>query len=477
MRDGPEFVEENGRFVESYLCSSVTIRIFASKNKRYCIMRFFGKKMLLWLAALPMTLSAQEATLQLTLDKAIELALAENPTIQVAAQSIELKKIADKEAWQNLLPGADLNGTFNHNFKIQTIVMGGQTFKMGTENNMNGGLSISLPLFAPTIYRTMKMTKDDIQVAVEQARSTRLDLIHQVTKAYYQLMLAQDSYDVLQKSVKQAEDNFNVVSAKYQQGAVSEYDKISAEVQLRNLRPSLITSENAIRITKLQLKVLMGITADVDLKINDELSNYQNVMFSRQTWGDPTDLSMNTNMRQLDLNKKLLEHTLHIQKAAFLPSLNGAFSWSYTSMANDLRINHYKWNPYVYGAISLTIPLYHAKNYTALKKTKIQLQQLAENRINTERQLSMQAQSYLDNMQASTEQVVSNKEAIAQAQKARDISDKRYQVGAGTMLELNSSEVALTQSELTYCQSIYDYLTAKADLDYVLGHADGSVNE
>lgn len=435
-------------------------------------MSFFGKMQLLLCAAFPLTLSAQEAepTLVLNLDKAIEVALAENPTIRVADQSIELKKVADREAWQNLLPGADLTGTFTHNFKIQTIVMGGQTFKMGTENNMNGGLSISLPLFAPAVYQTMKLTKDDIRLAVEQARASRLDLVKQVTLAYYQLMMSQDSYTVLQQSVKQAEDNFSVVSAKFEQGMVSEFDKISADVQLRNLRPGLITAESAVRIAKLQLKVLMGITADVELQVDDKLENYENAMFTRQTWGDPNDLSMNTSLRQLDLNQKLLERTLRVQKAAFLPTLNGAFSWAYTSMANDLRIKNYKWNPYVYGAISLTIPLYHAKNFTNLKKTRIQMQQLADNRTNTERQLHMQAQTYLDNMQASTEQVVSNRKAVDQAQKARDISDKRYQVGGGTMLELNSAELALTQSKLTYCQSIYDYLTAKSNLDYVLGH-------
>jgi outer membrane protein TolC len=68
--------------------------------------------------------------------------------------------------------------------------------------------------------------------------------------------------------------------------------------------------------------------------------------------------------------------------------------------------------------------------------------------------------------------VVSNKEAVFQAQKARDIADKRYQVGKGTILELNSSEVALTESRLTYNQSIYDYLVAKADLDLVIGNEE-----
>ena len=81
----------------------------------------------------------------------------------------------------------------------------------------------------------------------------------------------------------------------------------------------------------------------------------------------------------------------------------------------------------------------------------------------------MQVKSYLDNMAASTEQVISNREAVVQAEKGRLIAEKRYEIGKGTILELNSSEVALTQAQLTYNQSIYDYLTAKADLDKVLG--------
>ena len=84
----------------------------------------------------------------------------------------------------------------------------------------------------------------------------------------------------------------------------------------------------------------------------------------------------------------------------------------------------------------------------------------------------MQAQSYLDNMAASTEQVVSNKEAILQAEKGRTIAEKRYEVGRGTILELNNSEVALTQAQLTYNQSIYDNLVAKANLDLVMGVED-----
>ena len=72
-------------------------------------------------------------------------------------------------------------------------------------------------------------------------------------------------------------------------------------------------------------------------------------------------------------------------------------------------------------------------------------------------------------MASSIAQMESNKTAVEQADKAVTISAKRYEVGRGTILELNQSQVALTQAQLTYVQSIYEYLTNKSDLNYTLG--------
>ena len=133
-------------------------------------------------------------------------------------------------------------------------------------------------------------------------------------------------------------------------------------------------------------------------------------------------------------------------------------------MANDFKFKNYEWNPYSNVALSLNIPLFKYKNFSTLKKTNLQISQLMQNRDYTARQLAMQQQSYLNSMTASVEQMASNKEAIVQAQKARDIAEKLYEVGRGTVLELNNAEVALTQAKLAYTQTIYDYLSAKADL-------------
>lgn len=417
------------------------------------------------------TVCAQEK-LDLTLDKALEIALSDNPTIKVADQEIVLKKVANKEAWMTLLPELSVGGSWQYTIKAPVMVLGGQKFQLGDDDvsTVAGTATLSLPIFAPAVYKSMSLTKTDIQLAQEKARASRLDLINQVTKAYYQLMLTQDSYEVLKKSYEVAEENYNVVNSHYEQGLVSEYDKISAEVQMRNVKPSVVSAENGVRLAKLQLKVLMGITEDIDLVVAEKLNNYETQVFTNQLDNENNGLENNSTMRQFELNANILKKNVGLAWSNFMPTLGVALTGQYQSMYN----NH--WNVFDYNWIgssqltfSLSIPIFKASNFTKLKTARLQRTQLELNRIDTERKLNMQVTSYKNNMAASSEQILSNKEAVNQANKALSISKKRYEVGKGTVLELNSSQVSLTQAELTYSQSIYDYLTAKADLELVLG--------
>ena len=370
--------------------------------------RLTGKKMLLTAMALcafgfakAQTEQTTQNTLTLTLDKALEIALDENPTIKVAAEEIALKKVASKEAWQSLLPEASLNGSLDHTIKAAEMKLNDMSFKMGQDgtNTANAGLSINLPLFAPAVYRAMSMTKTDIELAVEKSRASELDLINQVTKAYYQLMLAQDSYEVLQGSYKLAEDNFNVVNAKYQQGAVSEFDKISAEVQMRSIKPNVISAANAVTLAKLQLKVLMGITADVDIKTDDNLTNYESMLFANQLKEEDMSLENNTTMKQFELNMKLLEKNVKSLKTNFMPTLSMSFSYQYQSLYNpNINFFDYTWSNSSSLMFNLSIPLYRASNFTKVKSARIQMRQLDWNRIDTERKLNMQVVSYRNNM-------------------------------------------------------------------------------
>lgn len=424
----------------------------------------------------PLTVMAQQTeqigTLELTLPRAIEIALAENPTIRVADKDVELKKIADKEAWMALLPEVNVTGNLQHTLLAAEMNLGGNKFKMGRDNSntVAAGATLSMPLFAPAVYQNMKLTKQDILVAQEKARQSRLDLINQVSKAFYSTLLAQDAHKVMQESYQIAKQNFDVVNAKFEQGRVSEYDKISAEVQMRSMNSSLVSAQTGLTLAQLQLKVLMGVTENVGIVIDDSLERYEDYLTLANIEADEQDLQNNSAMRQLDLNQKLLERSLKIQRTNFMPTLGFQLTGQYQSLYNDhWRLWDYEYAPSASFTLVLSIPIFKATNWTALKKTKLQISELEDTRVNTRRQLSMATESYAKNMASSIVQVGSNHEAIRQAQKAVTITEKRYEVGRGTILELNQSQVALTQAKLTYNQSIYDYLTNRADLDYTLG--------
>lgn len=439
---------------------------------------FFSRAMMALAAVLTVVPAAGQESgqvLKLTLDDAIRIAVSENPTIKVAEQQIEVKKISKDEAWQSLLPTADFSGTIQYTVLAAVMKLNDMEFKMGKDNTStwNGQFQISLPIFAPTVYATMNLTKSDLENAIEQSRSSRLDLVNQVTKAYYQVILAQDSYDVLCKSYEQAQKNFDLVNSMYKLGGTSEYDKISAEVQLRSMNPTVIQARNAVSMAKLQLLVLMGVEADTEIEIEGSLEDYEEQLYVEALDKSDFSLENNTNMRQLALSETMLNQTLRVQKMNFMPTMALSGTYAFQSMYNEnWKIGDYTWAKSSSVVLSLSIPIFRMGNFTKLRSTKLQISQLTQNRDYTERQLGMQVRNYRDNMSANAEQVASNREAIQQAEKGREIAGKRYEIGKGTILELNNSEVSLTQARLTYSQSIYNYLAAKADLDLVLGVED-----
>lgn len=428
------------------------------------------------LTAFTLTVNAQQniPTMEITLEKAIELALSDNPTMKVAEQDIQLKEISKTEAWQNLLPSVTLDGAIQYNIKVASMKMEAmgrtQEIKMGKDdsNTWNAALQVAIPLYAPAVYKAMNLSESDLQLAVEESRGSKIDLINQVTKAYYQLMLAQDSYDVLLENFKLAETNFDIVNKMFEQGLVSEYDKISAEVQKNNAWPSVVSGKNGIELAQLQLKVLMGITADVRFVVKDNLKNYESEMAKAII--SEIDLSNNSSLKQIDLQGELLHQKRKILQTSFQPTLALVGTYQLQSISNtNWNIAKYNWSNASSVALSLSIPLYDASNFTSLKTNKVQQFQLAETRINTERMLNMKAQSFIDNMTASAEQLSSNKEAVRLAEKGLEISQKRYDIGNGTILELTNSQVQLTNTRLSYNNTIYDYLVAKSELNNILG--------
>ena len=403
----------------------------------------------------------------LTLEQALEIALSDNPTVKIADRTIETKKYAKKGAYAALWPEISASATYQRYIKKQTFHIMGQTMEVGTANNYSGGVSAAMPIVNVQLWKSLKLSAMDVELAVEQARSSRIDMAEQVSKAFYQVLLAKDSYEVYKRVYDNAVENHKIVEKRYSLGQVSEYDFIRSQVSVANAEPNVFNAENSIVLALWQLKALLGMDLDIDIDCEGRLADYEAALTTMIEMGDLTN---NSTMKQLDIQERMLEQALKIKRAANLPSLAVSLSYNYTAMDETYKFNQYTWNPYSVAIASLNIPIFAGgKRRAEIQQAKLDLGNIQLQRENAERQLRTALMSYYSNMQTNVKQYHASSQAIAQAKRGYEIAVLRYDVGGGTLLDIDNSQVAYTQAELSRSAAIYDYLVNMVSMDKILG--------
>lgn len=456
--------------------------------------------------------NAQEVAsgvLQMDLEMAVQIALSENPLVKVADMEIEKKNYARKSAYGALLPQIDLIGQYQYTLKRQTMYLdtdmsslfGGSGsglgdltpeeqlvagvlgklmtpdpdasndgIQVGRKNIWNGTVNVSLPLVVPSLWKNIQMSKVDLEMAVEQSRSSKIDLTHQIKKSFYSMLLAKDSYELFKQTYETDSINLVNIKNKFEQGIVAEYDVITADVRLKSIIPNILQAESMLKIAELQLKMLMGIDAEVPMEIVGSLSDYEKWMFEAIVPSDD-NLSGNSDLRQFDLQAIQAKNGYEMQKLQRLPTLTSTFNYSYISQNNNFKFNTYRWDPYSVVGVTLAIPIFKGgQRHHNVKQSEIQLYQLHEQRNHLERGLQLSVKNSVELISKSIEQVVAAESSVEQAKKGYEITQKRYETGMGTIVDLNAAALAMTNAELQYRNAIYDYLSSKADLEKTLGY-------
>lgn len=412
-----------------------------------------------------------------------------SPTVKVADKEIEKKKYAQKGTYAALFPQINFTADYTRTLKKQVMYMDGfdmgggsdeptpgmegidmsKGIEVGRDNNWTTGFNLSMPLVNATLWKSLSISALDVELSIEQARSSKISMVNQVKKSFYAVLLANDSYRVFKESYDNAMENYLDIKKKYDQGTVAEYDLIRADVTVKNSEPNMLQAENSLTLAKWQLKALLGMDLEMAIDCEGELADFESVLFADYMATDTT-LAGNTDLKQIDLQMQQLKKTLTMQKFDYLPtlSLTGMYQWN--AMNNDFKFKNYNWTPYSIVGVSLTVPIFSGgSKYHKIKQTQVSMHQMDLQRDDTKRNLQLAIKQYLDNMKTCVKQFDAAQKGVEQANKGYKIAQKRYDTGAGTLLEMNDAELALTQAKLNLNQSIYNYMVAKSDMEKVLG--------
>lgn len=448
-------------------------------------------------------LSAQTSQpIVLDLAKSLEIALSENPTIKVADLEIERQDWVRKETIGNLLPSVTTTGSYQRSIVKQEMAKG---LSFGADNTFTANGSLTLPLFAPTVYKTLQLNRTQMESAVEAARASKVTLAAEVKKAYFNILLAEQSLEVLRSSESSIARTVENTRTMFNQGLVSEYDLLSAEVQLSNLKPTIMQTEQSIVTAKMMFRMYLGLPAEQEFTLSGELNDYaEQIMLGGETLY--ADLSDNTDLRSLEIQMQMLQDQLELYQSQRLPTIAATGSAMITG--NDMERpdfsammgggaaggttggttsgttggttttpapakNSFWWQHPISAGVSISIPLFSGmRNHHRAKQARNSIQQLSLQRDYLEQSVNLQMQNAINTTLTARESLLATDVTVRQAEKAYSIAQTSYTAGGITILELNQSELALTQARLNYSQAIYNYLSALAEYNRVAGRTE-----
>ncbi len=415
------------------------------------------------------TVKAQEnQPLQLTLEQALEIALSESNTIKIADMTIEKSGYAKKGSYAALYPNVSVNSSYQRTLLKQVMVMdmGGQPMeiKVGRDNNISASASASMPLVNASLWESLKLSGMDVEMAVEQARSSKIAMVKQVKQAFYAVLLAQESYKVMNQVYENAQKNYEKTLQRFNVGKASEVERLRAQVTMLNAEPNVSSAENAVLLATWQLKAVMGIDLGTEVEVVGNLNDYTQQMLTPYVSED--DLSNNSSLLQLGIQDRMLESTIRMQKKQYIPSLAANINYNYSAMGDE----ELRWFPSSTAAVSLSIPVFDGfqKHYNILQSKKTR-DMLDLQREDTERNLRIAIRNYNDQMALCIKNYQAANATVEIAQKSYDISAKMYEVGKATLVELNDAQLALQQAQLTQAQAVYNFMVTKASLDELIG--------
>lgn len=413
----------------------------------------------------------EQDSLIISLEQAIEIALEESNTIKIADLTIEKTGYAKKGSYAALYPNVSASGSYQRTLKKQIMAMdfGGQAMEIevGKWNNVNAGISAAMPLINAQLWQSLKLSSLDVELAVEQARSSKISMVSKVKQSYYAVLLAQQMYDVYKTVYDNAATNFERTKQKYDAGKASEYEYLRAQVNVKNAEPNVFSAAAAIDLAIWQLKAVIGIDLEAKIGVAGNIDDYKNDMMTYNVATDTVSFDNNSTLTQLALQDRQLEYTIKMTKYQYIPTLSASFSYNYMAMGDEFNMI---WNPYSVAGLTLSIPIFDGfSKRNNIRQYNLTRDILKLNIEDTERNLRIAFKNYGNQIGTYMKNYTAAESTLEMAQKSYDIAEKMYELGKATLLELNDAQLALVQAQLTMSQAIYNFMITKASIDELTG--------
>ncbi|UCE17952.1 MAG: TolC family protein [Gemmatimonadota bacterium] len=418
------------------------------------------------------------------MEKAIDIALRQNPALQSAAYNLKAAGWEVKRSYFNLLPNVDVEFGYNR-LDNATVRRANVFYDVGREyfadfpgvdpddirpsawlNSYGTRINVIQPIYnGGANWAGVSMSIASKTQQKHSLDETKQDIIFRVQESYFNVLKAQEMVALMKETLQSTQEHLNTTRRMMEVGLRSRADELRWEVQLADDEGNLITVENQLAIAETALKNVMGVEYEEHFELEPIQGMPRDDIEPIQTLID-TAMDYHPGIQAMESAVDIQRADVRLAWAGFQPKVNFIYSYGW-ERNNTLALDSFEdWS----ASVSVDIPIFHSfSEYASLKRAKAHLKSVQQAEEEYRRAVAMQLTNASLNVKSAFKKVTIAQKAVEGAAENLRIIENKYEVGMASNVEVIDVQVAYTGAKVNAINALYDYHIAKADLEKSMG--------
>ena len=413
--------------------------------------------------------AAEAPVVQMNMEEAMVRAFETNPAIKIAGYEKDAARgnLNAARASRGIKIAANASvsrGGYDEAWFISTRPNPIASERIG--NTYSNSITASIPLYTGGALSGQIMSaKAGYKSALVGVQKSYNDMRSTVTNGYYTVLQADDMQVLARESVARLEEHLKNVKAQYDVGVVAKVDVLRSEVELANAQQNLIKAENAYKISEANFNKIIGMPLETNLFLEDTL-NYV-----------PYDKDLEYCLDYASKNRPELEQAkqgveaargqVRAARSGYQPQISAVASQNFgTSDAHWPADEESNWTVGVQASLTIFDTGVTRSKAHAAKANYFSAEESYRDTVDA---VMLDVRSQYLNLREAEKRISTTEVAVSQAEEDYRIAQLRYQAGVGTNTDVLDAQVALTDAQTNYLQSVYDYNISKTNLETAIG--------
>lgn len=331
-----------------------------------------------------------------------------------------------------------------------------------------GTLEASQILFDPSVLVALQARKTLEELAAKSVDITVQDVKVAVTKAYYNVLIAQKQQGLVEQNLSRLQQMEHEMNEYYKAGFREKIDVDRITVALNNLKTQQIRINQAIGLARLSLKYQMGMPLETPIALADSLTDNT---LNADILTEELDFNARNEFEMLKIQNRLYTYDVKRYRLGWIPTLSFFGNYGYT-LYNQAKLFEPggNWQKSALMGVSLNVPIFDGfQRRNRLKQAEITLQKNENDLQNLKMGLALEEQNAKISLRNNLLTLANQRSNMELAEEVYNTARIKYNEGVGSSLEVMDAESSLREAQTNYFTALYDAMTARVDLEKALG--------